>query len=113
MTNEDRLATVLDNLNKTLQQILMQNQPQIKNELTLTEAAELLGVHVQTIHKYRKESWQEGVHYFPQGKGHLYNRELLEDWRRNRTNPAQHQLAIAAWIQNNQPKKKLKGYSHE
>ncbi|HEY9827484.1 MAG TPA: helix-turn-helix domain-containing protein [Stenomitos sp.] len=90
---------------KQLRQVLPE-APVERNELTLDEAASLLRVHPQTVHGYRKKYWEEGVHFFPQGKGHLYNRELLLDWQRNRSAPDQHQLAIAAYIQRAQPKKR-------
>ncbi|MCG9891059.1 MAG: helix-turn-helix domain-containing protein [Thermosynechococcaceae cyanobacterium MS004] len=102
----DQLAAAVEKLTVVLEQLLTQNQAPAQNEITLQQAAQLLGVHQQTIHTYRRSFWTAGVHYFPQGKGHLYNRELLLDWQRNRQDEAQHKLAIAAWIQRNQPKKR-------
>jgi hypothetical protein len=96
------LVTAIRELTNAVKILIDQQSPQPKNLLSLDEAATLLGVHSKTISTYR-QAWVSGVHYFPQGKGHLYNRELLEDWLKNRRDSAQHQLAIAAWIRKNQP----------
>jgi hypothetical protein len=105
MENAESIAIALNRLTDVLSALLTKEQATISNEITLQQAAQLLGVHHQTIHTYRRSFWTSGVHYFPQGKGHLYNRELLLDWLRNRNDEAQHKLAIAAWIHKNQPKK--------
>jgi len=99
----NELAQAIHELAQAVKQLAP--QPVQRNEITLEEAATLLKVHPQTIHSYRRSHWTEGVHYFPQGKGNLYNQELLQDWVRNRSDPKQHQLAIAAWIHKNQPRK--------
>jgi hypothetical protein len=78
----EKLAIAVDRLTDVLSTLLAK-EPILKNELTLQQAAELLKVHPQTIHTYRRSFWIAGVHFFPQGKGHLYNRELLQDWLRN------------------------------
>jgi hypothetical protein len=104
MEETESLAVAVNRLTDLLRTFLKE-QDTIQNEITLQQAAKLLGVHPQTIHTYRRSFWTSGVHYFPQGKGHLYNRELLQDWLRNRNDKAQHNLAIAAWIHKNQPKK--------
>jgi hypothetical protein len=105
MEEEASLAVAVHRLTDLLATLLTKEQPTIQNEITLQQAAQLLAVHHQTIHTYRRSFWTSGVHYFPQGKGHLYNRELLQDWLRNRNDEAQHKLAIAAWIHKNQPKR--------
>jgi hypothetical protein len=105
MENAESLAIAVNRLTDVLATLLTKEQATIPNEITLQQAAELLKVHHQTIHTYRRSFWASGVHYFPQGKGHLYNRELLQDWLRNRNDEAQHKLAIAAWICKNQPRK--------
>ena len=105
MEQSESLVVAVNRLSDLLETLLAKERRPIQNEITLQQAAELLGVHHQTIHTYRRSFWTSGVHYFPQGKGHLYNRELLQDWLRNRNDEAQHQLAIAAWIRRNQPKK--------
>jgi hypothetical protein len=76
------------------------NPPPISksNRLSTKEAAELLGVHRLTLAQYRDQHWQEGIHYFPQTKECLYNRELIDDWQQNRTNPSIHQRAIDLWL---------------
>lgn len=62
------------------------------------QAAALLGVSIYTVARYRKQYWTEGIHYTclePQTI--RYNRELLEDWQANRSDPAAHQRAIEAY----------------
>lgn len=62
------------------------------------EAARLLGVSTQTLARYRKQHWSEGIHYTCLGPQTIrYNRELLQDWQANRSDPATHQRAIEAY----------------
>lgn len=68
--------------------------------LNKTEAARLLSVHKDTLDKWKAEYLIEGIHYTTTPGGDArYFRLMLEDWFINRTNPAAHQRAIAAWNQ--------------
>lgn len=64
--------------------------------------ASIINRHPNNIHEFheggkQKSGWIYGVHYIRLGlnKGPWsYNRPLIEDWQRNRHDPAAHQRAI-------------------
>jgi len=97
----EKTSAALDQLQSRMNVIEQQlNPPPVDkpDRLSTKEAAELLGVHRLTLAQYRDQHWQEGIHYFPQAKECLYNRELIDDWQQNRTNPSIHQRAIELWL---------------
>jgi hypothetical protein len=82
-----------------LAEILERRYPDADRELiSLKEAAKLLNCTPRSLSTYR-QGWIEGVHFFSQDKGFLYNRSLLADWLKHRFEPAAHQRAIELWLQ--------------
>lgn len=81
----------------TLEQQLQKQQFENSGLITTQQAAELLQRNRKTLEVYRRKYWIEGIHYFPQDKDIFYNRELLQDWQKNRHNAEAHQRAIKHW----------------
>lgn len=103
MSTEDLLHQAIALLNEANQRLnemgdrLDRMEGLKKDRVSKTEAAKILGVSPRTIEDYRRDHWQQDIHYFPQGRGAVYNRALLEDWQQNRFNPSAHQRAIDQW----------------
>jgi hypothetical protein len=72
--------------------------------ISVSEAAELLRCHEQTVRGYQKQ-WHEGIHFFRQGSAILYNKYLLLDWLKNRNDEGVHAIAVNEWL-SKQPQNK-------
>lgn len=83
----ERLATILERLEQKLG-----DRPETG---TVEDACRLLQIRPRTLNRRLKE-WQEDIHYWYEGKKLVFDLILLEDWQRNRRDPAAHQRAIVA-----------------
>lgn len=109
MSDESALTVALRQINERFDQLEQELRAQSANyaERDLINEAQLIellhGCDRSTVREYRLKYWQSGVHYYPQDKGNLYNGILIADWLRNRHSPADHERAIAAWLESSRP----------
>jgi len=89
----DDLTQLLTRLTNVLERLEAKLDGQQAETLTAEEACELLKISRSTLER-RMADWQEGVHYWREGVLLRFDRPLLEDWARNRNDPAAHQRAI-------------------
>ena len=79
-------------------------------ELGRTEDVEkLLNCSRSTIDRRRKDTWQEGIHWWQEGGRKIYNLVLIKDWVMNQHDSVAHQRAIEQWakqLPSNQGKRK-------
>jgi hypothetical protein len=99
--------TRLDEIERRLDE---QQQELATQELRRTEDVEkLLNCSRSTIDRRRKETWQEGIHWWQEGGRKIYNLVLIKDWVMNQHDSVAHQRAIEQWakrLPSNQGKRK-------